>query len=113
MSEIIIHSHYNQTGSAYYHKDVALLRLKTPIFNIEPLPLTDSEMFDVTRSAKIIGWGKFSPTSSISSALKKGSVKTQNCEQADYPNASIEEHICAKGDHGQTPCKVSIFFLIL
>lgn len=114
--DVYIHeAYYNRHGKFFVH-DLAILKLETQVFNCTPSPLPDKS-YNVSKDGNILGWGKTSNNSTLTSAdLKIGNITVLNntmCQQKlddlNVSNIKLSPgNICSYGvtKNGSSPCSV-------
>ncbi|WP_269541789.1 serine protease [Cerasicoccus fimbriatus] len=108
VSQIIIHPNYDDEELDY---DIALLRLATPVTDIEPIGIADDEDWQVEGTlARIIGWGQYTMTpASWPTQLQEGDIEILNYEQANeaWFYTLTDRMMPALGNNGQVDTCVS------
>ncbi|WP_309399832.1 serine protease [Cerasicoccus maritimus] len=100
ISQIIIHPQYDNVELDY---DIALLRLATPVTDIEPIDICDQEDWQLEGTlARIVGWGQFTLDETYPSFLQEGDVTIRNFGQAneDWFNTLTDRMMPAVGSGG-------------
>ncbi len=81
ISQIIVHPLYDNVELDY---DIALLRLATPVTDIEPIDICDQEEWQVEGTiARIIGWGQYTLDGYYTNLLQEADVSIRNYDQAN------------------------------